>query len=255
MSTVGYGDFSASTQFGRLCVICLFVVGVYAFGAGTSKLVALNSAFNAGKDRLINRDRDPVVVVCGSFDVHTFNAFLGELYHKERFSVNVFASRRLCCVLLEDDKLLPRMRRIVKETPFYRKRVKILSGTPFYADDLRRAGTAEAEACFILSCAGSQSSGADDDVGNIFRSMSIKRFAPDLPVIMLLQSFLSAGRVISCRPLPEHVVYRDRLKMKYVFLPLLCYCLISDPCVCFVAFLFCFGCLIAYTHTTYVFID
>ena len=96
LSTVGYGDFYATTWFGRLIMVNAIVVGIVIFGAQSSELVEIISTDNKGLGRFTNADRSDFVVLLGDLDVDLVSEFVSSLMD------NPYSDRYMTVVILAD---------------------------------------------------------------------------------------------------------------------------------------------------------
>ncbi|KAJ8319315.1 hypothetical protein KUTeg_004406 [Tegillarca granosa] len=159
MSTVGYGDVSATTVLGRL------FVGLFA-----------NSIPELAE---ILGKREKHIVVCGHITYDSVDNFLKDFLHKDREDVDVeivFIHKQLPDLELEG--LLKR----------HFTQVEFFHGTVMDAKDLERVKIQAADACLVLANKYCQDPD-QEDAANIMRVISIKNFHADIKVIVQLMQY------------------------------------------------------------------
>ncbi|CAL8084951.1 unnamed protein product [Calicophoron daubneyi] len=176
MSTVGYGDLTPKTSFGRLFV-CLFILVALAAFASAIPIIA-ETFFSVRKysGSYTKFEEKSHVVVCGDITTNSVRTFLSDFLHEDRKRKNVeivFINPTMPDIQLQSILRL------------HFECVKYFQGTVMNRDDLRRVKMDQAEACLIL--ASSRAADPDTkDAANIMRVIAVKNYCRDIRVIVQL---------------------------------------------------------------------
>ncbi|KAL3876739.1 hypothetical protein ACJMK2_034537 [Sinanodonta woodiana] len=179
MSTVGYGDISATTVLGRMFIVVFIIFSIGMFASAVPEIAEiLGSRQKYGGTYKKERGKKHIVV-CGHITFDSVENFLKDFLHKDREDVDVeiiFIHKSLPDLELEG--LLKR----------HFTQVEFFHGTVMDATDLERVKIKQADACLVLA-----NKYCDDpdqeDASNIMRVISIKNYHADIKVIVQLMQY------------------------------------------------------------------
>ncbi|XP_049850246.1 calcium-activated potassium channel slo-1-like [Schistocerca gregaria] len=173
--TVGFGDYTPTSEIGRLIVIIMIftaVVLIPLLGYSVSRLVGLrvnplHTAYSASSGS------KHTVIFCASLHMHSMNHFLTEFLIKFRVVRRV--NMHLLIVLdatasLELTKFLVA---ISRSSPW----VHVYHGTPLNSEDLERVDLRRAESAVLIY---------EDDNDTCLANMAIRNYRRDLPIYALV---------------------------------------------------------------------
>eukprot|EP00168_Porphyra_purpurea_P020578 TRINITY_DN8715_c0_g1_i1.p1 TRINITY_DN8715_c0_g1~~TRINITY_DN8715_c0_g1_i1.p1 ORF type:complete len:287 (-),score=124.22 TRINITY_DN8715_c0_g1_i1:26-886(-) len=174
-STVGYGDMSPKSIYGRAFVLLAIFGGVIFFSKLVGELVA-NSARLRGSGALHKRPGAAHVIVGG--DPRLADV---ALFAKEFFSLATNRTRKICVMVDSPSWSDDDWHRLVRTCILYRNSLTYLAGSAMRGEDLERARLDTADAYFLL-----QSSCATDpqarDTALLMRALSIRNVRADVPL-------------------------------------------------------------------------
>ena len=177
ITTVGYGDFSPGTWFGRaLTLIVVFSVLLYLPGIIEEMLDTFKES-GVYSQSVHSLSASKYIVICLSNPrLHFLLDFLREVYVQE--------NTKLGTIILSP-RVVDRMIETRMNSPMWRKRVLLLTGSALKSLDLERAGVKKCIACFVISDRHSDEPDASDQE-TILRAHSIHSFAPNCKLYVYL---------------------------------------------------------------------
>jgi hypothetical protein len=188
ITTVGFGDISPASPYGRIIVCCLIMGAVIVLPWLTSDLVeAMNTksayqrAIYAGKN-----GREHVLVI-GSIHEKGIRTFFSEFYHED----NVLTEDPFQTVILSPFAPSEEMLTLLKSPLEYY--LCFLQGHPMSDRDLRRGACESARACFILANKFSTHD-EHEDAKTMVQALNIKRFVTMTQPTHKIQMFIQLLR-------------------------------------------------------------
>jgi len=189
-STVGYGDFFATTFLGRILMMFCIALGIIAFGAKTSELLSVISADSKGLGRFSNPEYSDFVVLMGDINEEILKLMLNQLLHSDR--VSKFGRETKIVVLVPTVDALDDLRGYIASGAGSKeggrlvtvgsgaaggkeKHLEFLVGSPLEHDDLRRCQVENSEAVYILSPEASENEEAMD-LRQLFTAVAVRRY-------------------------------------------------------------------------------
>ncbi|XP_076443664.1 calcium-activated potassium channel slo-1-like isoform X2 [Babylonia areolata] len=179
MSTVGYGDISASTVLGRIFNIVFILTSIALFTSSIPEIVEILGRRQKYGGSYKKERGKRHVVVCGHINYESVLNFLKDFLHKDREDVDdeiVFLDKGQPDLELEG--LLKR----------HFTQVEYFQGSVMNANDLERVRIRDADACLVLA-----NKYCDDpdqeDAANIMRVISVKNYFSDIKVIVQLLQY------------------------------------------------------------------
>lgn len=184
LSTVGYGDYTAMTDIGRLFMVILIIVGIAFFAVALPNLVDIIISYHRQTQwKKFDTTRVPRhVLVCGNLTATIASNFLKDFLHKDR------GDRKTHVLLMHTDRPDENLRLLLRS---YYPRVQYVIGSVLNPEDLTRAKVNECLRVFILArkhCRNPQS----EDHENLLRLVSIKNNSSSIPVT--IQVLLSSSK-------------------------------------------------------------
>ncbi|KAJ1567239.1 potassium channel, sub T, member 1 [Cladochytrium tenue] len=175
LSTVGYGDVTASSQYGRVVTIIIILVTISILPNLISSLAASISSqsSNGGSYKV---GRTPFVVVMGEFD--TVPKLLDVM---ETFLDEEQGDQAVTLVFLARNPPTPGVKNLVQQS-LYRGRVHFLVGSGTEADDFERAQIRHASAVYLIADRGASDAEIEDERNTFFAPQTplyISNLRPD----------------------------------------------------------------------------
>ncbi|GAB0494453.1 hypothetical protein MMPV_005746 [Pyropia vietnamensis] len=174
-STVGYGDMSPKSFYGRAFVLLAIFGGVIFFSKLVGELVA-NSAKLRGSGALHKRPGAAHVILGGDPSLDDV-----ALFAKEFFSLASNRRRKICVMVSEPSWSSDDWHRLVRTCTLYRNYLTYLAGCAMSREDLDRARLESADAYFLLQSSCSSNPQAQD-TSLLMRALSIRNVRADVPV-------------------------------------------------------------------------
>ncbi|XP_037387767.1 calcium-activated potassium channel subunit alpha-1-like [Pygocentrus nattereri] len=174
MSTVGYGDVVARTVTGKFFIIIFIVIGLGLFASYIPEVFAIIRNRKRFKGSYTNTSRETHVVVCGHITLANASAFMQEFLHKDRGDVHV--------KVLFLGNFHPNQE-LVAFFSLHFLQASFYEGSVLKRRDQERVMMNKASACLIL-CDRFTDDQNNEDVANLMRVISIKRYCPDTRVIV-----------------------------------------------------------------------
>ena len=176
MTTVGYGDISPKTAFGRVFVTFFMIAGLALFALALGPITDYLATDKKYYTWYSIDPTRPHIVVCGDIDHNRMHRILEDFLHPDRVSV---LSRPDIVFLMKDFPSAESKHVIQKHFPhaFY------LIGSMFKLQDLQRVQLSHAAACIIMTDTSLQDQDASDGTA-IMRYIAVKNYTTDVRVIM-----------------------------------------------------------------------
>jgi potassium large conductance calcium-activated channel subfamily M alpha protein 1 len=187
MSTVGYGDFSPTTDSGRGFMILFIIGGLAFFAAILPKIVDITTEYY-GRSQYAHFDRTRVpkyVIVCGHVTAITAEDFLKDFLHPDRGDLTTHV------LFLHPERPDTDLKNVLRN---YYTRVQFLLGSVLNGKDLSRAHLLASKAIFILANKHTRNP-TEEDHANLLRVVSVKNTTDKIPVIIQLLHSFSKGQV------------------------------------------------------------
>lgn len=184
LSTVGYGDISATTDIGRAFMTFFIIAGIAFFAFALPSLVDIAIDFyHRTQWRKFDMTRVPRhILVCGHITHVTVSDFLKDFLHKDR------GDRKTHVLLMHTARPDTNLRKILH---LYYTRVQYTIGSALNAKDLTKAKIHECWAVYILARKHCDFPEREDQE-NLLRLVSIKNTACNIPVT--IQVLLSSSK-------------------------------------------------------------
>ncbi|KAL7836940.1 hypothetical protein AOLI_G00282240 [Acnodon oligacanthus] len=183
MSTVGYGDVVAHTVSGRFFIIVFIITGLGLFASYVPEVFGIIMNRKRFKGSYTNTSGETHVVVCGHITLANASAFMREFLHKDRG--DVYIKVLFLGNFHPNQELVDFFSLHFLQASFY-------EGSVLKRRDLERVMMSKASACLIL-CDRFTDDQNNEDVANLMRVISIKRYCPDTRVIV--QIFKHSSKV------------------------------------------------------------
>ena len=178
LSTVGYGDISPSTDWGR-AYVTFFIIGGLAFFAAILPALAevTTSVYRKLQYAKFDTTRVPKhVIVCGHITSISASEFLNDFLHPDRGDNSVHV------LFLHPERPDQDLKPVLRS--FY-TRVQYIVGSVLNGKDLLRAEIYKSSACFIIANKHCENP-IEEDNANLLRLVSIKNTTTEVPVILQL---------------------------------------------------------------------
>ena len=187
LSTVGYGDISPSTDWGR-AYITFFIIGGLAFFAAILPALAEVTTTVYRKLQYAKFDTTRVprhVIVCGHINATSASEFLNDFLHPDR------GDKYTHVLFLHPERPDQDLKTVLRS--FY-TRVQFIVGSVLNGKDLLRAKINKSSACFIIANKHCENP-IEEDNANLLRLVSIKNTTTEVPVILQLLDSSSKQQV------------------------------------------------------------
>jgi len=193
MSTLGYGDISMKSFYGRILIILFILYEIYYVPTQTNKVLGILSKSSVYETRSYTPHPNiKHIVITGFIDPSSANDLLVELFHEDHGNIAIHV------VVLIPGSPSKKLSDIL-EHGRYSEHITVIAGSPFNSKDLVRAAMDSAITCIIATNKFSKVP-EKFDAGTILRTLAIKRYV-----------FRMVGMDISC------VVQLIRPESKYLF--------------------------------------
>ena len=176
MTTVGYGDFSPVTAFGRVFVTFFMIAGLALFALALGPITDYLAADKKYYTWYSVDPTRPHIVVCGDMDRNRMYRILDDFLHPDRVSV----FERPDIVFLKKDFPSTGTKQVVHK---YFPHAYYLIGSMFRLKDLNRVQLRHAAACVIMTDTTLRDQ-EDSDGTAIMRYIAVKNYCDDVRVIM-----------------------------------------------------------------------
>ena len=187
ITTVGYGDISPQTTFGRGFMVVYIIIGLAFFGSILPIISDVLSSFNA-KRQYAKFDRTRVprhVIVCGHITAFSAQEFLKDFLHPDRGDSHTHI------LFLHPTRPNRDLKNVLRS---YYTRVQYIAGSVLNSRDLQKCKIFNCSAVFILADKYTNIP-LEEDNGNLLRLVSIKNTTTKIPVIIQLLLSTSKNQV------------------------------------------------------------
>ncbi|GAB5366191.1 hypothetical protein AAMO2058_001123600 [Amorphochlora amoebiformis] len=183
LSTVGYGDFFATTFLGRFFMMFCILIGIILFATKTGELVAIFRADLLGHGRFGNPDFAPFVVVVGQVHEKSLELMLRELLHPDRIS-KMGATPRVVAIVPTEQKFSALRTYFTSNSDIGTKlssRLSLYVGDPFENETLERLRVGKADAIYVLAPQADTAAEAESsDLRQLYIAVSLRRYTIQL---------------------------------------------------------------------------
>uniref|UniRef100_A0A7S3YRS4 Potassium channel domain-containing protein n=1 Tax=Lotharella globosa TaxID=91324 RepID=A0A7S3YRS4_9EUKA len=180
MSTVGYGDFFATTLLGRLLMMFCIAIGIVIFAAKTGELFEIVRSDQLGHGRFRNPDYSSFVVVVGNVTGEILELILDQLLHPDRLLRVNSRGTRIVALLPTEKKFLELKSHFSNEVKLKNaKYLHFFVGNPLEPGNLDRVQIKNSSAVYILSPEAKH--GAEiNDLRQMFTAVAIRRHLKEI---------------------------------------------------------------------------
>ena len=187
VTTVGYGDITPKTAFGRGFMFGYIIIGLVFFAALLPLISDVLQYFHFNRQySSFDRSRVPRhVIVCGHITAFSAQAFLKDFLHPDRGDSNTHV------LFLHPTRPSRKLRNVFR---FFYTRVQYIAGSVLDRSDLLNSKLLSSSAVFILADKYTNNP-QEEDNGNLLRLVSIKNVTTKIPVITQLLLNLSKQQV------------------------------------------------------------
>ena len=178
MSTVGYGDLAARTDWGRAFMTFFIIIAVAFFASVLPAIVDLTASYYQ-KTQYAKFDTTRVpqhVIVCGHVTAFSAHEFLKDFLHPDR------GDNQTHVLFLHPERPDSNLKDVIRSNY---TRVQYLVGSVLNSNNLQKAKLLEAKAVFILTDKHAVNP-LEDDNANLLRLVSVKNTTCQVPVIIQL---------------------------------------------------------------------
>ena len=178
ITTVGYGDISPQTTFGRGFMVVYIIIGLAFFAALLPIISDVISSLHARRQYArFDRTRVPRhVIVCGHITAFSAQEFLKDFLHPDRGDKNTHI------LFLHPTRPNRELKNVLR---CYYTRVQYIAGSVLNSRDLRKCKIFNCSAVFILADKYTNIP-LEEDNGNLLRLVSIKNTTTRVQVIIQL---------------------------------------------------------------------
>ena len=187
MSTVGYGDYFARTDIGKLFMTFFIITGISFFAFALPTLVEIIiDYYHRTQWSHFDTTRVPRhVLVCGHITAATVADFLNDFLHTDR------GDSKTHVLFMHTERPDDDLRKIIRS---YYTRVQYVVGSVLRSDDLTKVKIRDCAAVFILAEKHSDCPEREDRE-NLLRLVAIKNTFTNIPVVIQVLLSSSAGQV------------------------------------------------------------
>ncbi|KAH8975770.1 hypothetical protein BDL97_01G177000 [Sphagnum fallax] len=170
ISTVGYGDITPNSNWGRVVVICVILGAVIILPAQINRILQLASRRPFGGRFTVRKVvGSRFIIISGNLTYRTVQDFLSEFYHpNHNRDMDAFPLR---IVLMAPYKPSFELKTLLM---CYRHRVEFIQGTPVKDSDLDRVSAKVASAFYLLADQEAKDPDAED-AAQIVRTLAVHR--------------------------------------------------------------------------------
>lgn len=200
VTTVGYGDITAVTEFSRLIVIVIICIGFIIIPVQVTALAQAILFRPQFQGKLHLSKFTPHICICGIVDYDLLRRFINELFHPSQSDYTI--NNSIVLVILSPTMPSPQVLSLLLTAKFT-KRVQFFIGNPKSFYDLNRIKAHEASAIYIISDVVTTSLRYEED--SIFLSaLSVSRYIEYTVINRQLKAenikHISASNIKSVKP-------------------------------------------------------
>ncbi|XP_020623677.1 calcium-activated potassium channel slowpoke-like isoform X2 [Orbicella faveolata] len=187
MSTVGFGDISAVTYFGRVFMIIFISIGLGMFATYIPAILEYISSHTIYHGSYNLPEGRKHIILCGYITKQSVETFLRDFLHKDRSetAVNVV----IMANFLPDAELQSLLKKHFVHVSFFK-------GTVLSGDDCGRVKMKMADCCIVL-CNRECVDPSEEDAENIMRVVAIKNYYPRIRLIIQLLQYQNKSYLLN----------------------------------------------------------
>eukprot|EP00897_Mesotaenium_endlicherianum_P002217 jgi/Mesen1/2022/ME000148S01122 len=176
ISTVGYGDVTPHSFWGRLVGMLTILLALVVLPYQLSNLVSLAATRPYGGKFAVNKvDNSQYVIISGSISYETIDTFLSEFYrltHDKELQGYIDSTHPLRTIILAPFRPSYQLEGLVAR---YNGLVEFFEGTPIKQADLSRVSVRAASAVYLLADSAAEDPAAEDSA-QVVRALSVFRY-------------------------------------------------------------------------------
>ncbi|XP_078383482.1 calcium-activated potassium channel subunit alpha-1-like isoform X3 [Oculina patagonica] len=187
MSTVGFGDISAITVFGRVFMMMFISIGLGMFATYIPAILEYLSSHTIYHGSYKLPEGRKHIILCGYITRQSVETFLRDFLHKDRSdtAVNVV----IMANFLPDGELESLLKKHYVHVSFFK-------GTVLSGDDCKRVKMKMADCCIVL-CNRECIDPSEEDAENIMRVVAIKNYFPKIRIIIQLLQYQNKSYLLN----------------------------------------------------------
>ncbi|CAH3197018.1 unnamed protein product, partial [Porites evermanni] len=187
MSTVGFGDISAVTYFGRTFMMLFISIGLGMFATYIPAILEYLSSHTIYHGSYKLPDGRKHVILCGYITKQSVETFLRDFLHKDRSNTSINAV--IMGNFLPDAELESLFKKHFISVSFFK-------GTVLNGDDCQRVKMNLADCCIVL-CNKECIDPGEEDAENIMRVVAIKNYYPEIRIIIQLLQYMNKSYLLN----------------------------------------------------------
>ncbi|XP_029205879.2 calcium-activated potassium channel slowpoke-like isoform X3 [Acropora millepora] len=187
MSTVGFGDISAQTYFGRSFMILFISIGLGMFATYIPAILEYLSSHTVYHGSYKLQDGRKHIILCGYITKQSVETFLRDFLHKDRSNTQVNAV--IMGNFLPDTELESILKKHFVSVSYFK-------GTVLSGEDCRRVKMNLADCCIVL-CNKECIDPNEEDAENIMRVVAIKNYYPAIRIIIQLLQYQNKSYLLN----------------------------------------------------------
>lgn len=210
MSTVGFGDISTKTYFGRSFIILFISIGLGMFATYIPAILEYLSSHTKYHGSYKLPEGRKHIILCGHITRQSVETFLRDFLHKDRSNTQVNAV--IMGNFLPDAELESLLKKHFVSVSFFK-------GTVLSGEDCRRVKMNLADCCIVL-CNKECHDPNEEDSENIMRVVALKNYYPGIRIIIQLLQYQNKSYLLNIPSWnPKHgddVVCISELKLGFI---------------------------------------
>ncbi|CAH3143833.1 unnamed protein product [Pocillopora meandrina] len=187
MSTVGFGDISAITYFGRTFMIIFISIGLGMFATYIPAILEYLGSHTVYHGSYKLSEGRKHIILCGYITKGSVETFLRDFLHKDRSNVAVNV------VIMGNFLPDAEMQSLLKKHFVH---VSYFKGTVLSAEDCKRVKMKVADSCIVL-CNRECVNPSEEDSENIMRVVAVKNYYPGIRVIIQLLQYQNKSYLLN----------------------------------------------------------
>ncbi|XP_073250943.1 calcium-activated potassium channel subunit alpha-1-like isoform X3 [Porites lutea] len=187
MSTVGFGDISAVTYFGRTFMMLFISIGLGMFATYIPAILEYLSSHTIYHGSYKLPDGRKHIILCGYITKQSVETFLRDFLHKDRSNTSINAV--IMGNFLPDAELESLFKKHFISVSFFK-------GTVLNGDDCQRVKMNLADCCIVL-CNKECIDPGEEDAENIMRVVAIKNYYPEIRIIIQLLQYMNKSYLLN----------------------------------------------------------